>query len=152
MKKMPLLFLAGLLVCGFSACSNVSEIIAGELKVALSKIERAGDGTVQVTWRVENPNVVSYLISKGTHKIMLNGTLVGTIVQDTPLGVPANNQLERTGLLVPAGPAAGPVIEQAMAQGSAAYRVESTVMLLILDDKFEKVHLTRSGTVPVLAK
>lgn len=152
MKKMPLLFLAGLLICGFSACSNVSEIIAGELKVALAKIERTGNGTVQVTWVVENPNVVSYLISKGTHKIMLNGTLVGTIVQDTPLGVPANTQLERTGLLVLAGPAAGPVIDLALAQGSVAYRVDSTVYLLILDDKFEKVHLTRSGTVVVAAK
>ncbi len=152
MKKMPFLLLAGLLICGFSACSNVSEIIAGELKVALAKIERTGNGTVQVTWVVENPNVVSYLISKGTHKIMLNGTLVGTIVQDTPLGVPANTRLERTGLLVPAGPAASPIINQAVSQGSAAYRVDSTVFLLILDDKFEKVHLTRSGTVAVGAK
>lgn len=152
MKKLPLLLLTGLLVCSFSACTNVSQIIAGELRVALSRIERAGDGTVQVTWRVENPNVVSYLISKGTHKIMLNGTLVGTIVQDTPLGVPANNQLERTGLLVAAGPGAGPIIDQAVTQGSAAYQVESTVMILILDDKFEKVRLTRSGTVPVVAK
>ena len=95
MKKLTRLLLAVLLASSLSSCSNVSEIIAGELKVALSKIERAGDGTVQVTWRVENPNVVSYLISKGTHKIMLNGTLVGTIVQDTPMGIPASNQLER---------------------------------------------------------
>jgi len=152
MKKMPLLLLAGLLICGFSACSNTSAIIAGELKVALSKIERAGDGNVQVTWVVENPNVVPYLISKGTHKVMLNGTPVGTIVQDTPLGVPANNRLERTGSLVLAGPAAGPIIDQAVSQGSAAYLVDSTVFLLILDDKFEKVHLTRSGSVAVVAK
>jgi len=152
MKKLSLLLLAGLLIGGFSACSNTSEIIAGELKVALSKIERAGDGTIQVTWAVENPNVVSYLVSKGTHKVTLNGTLVGTIVQDTPLGVPANNKQERTGLLVLAGPAAAPVIDQALAQGSAAYRVDSTILLLILDDKFEKVHLTRSGSVAVVAK
>ena len=152
MKKLTRLLLAVLLASSLSSCSNVSEIIAGELKVALSKIERAGDGTVQVTWRVENPNVVSYLISKGTHKIILNGTLVGTIVQDTPMGIPASNQLERTGLLVTAGQATGPIIDQAVAQGSAAYRVDSTVFLLILDDKFEKVHLTRSGTVAMVAK
>ena len=152
MKKTCALFLAGLLICSFSACSNVSEIIAGELKVALAKIERTGDGSVQVTWVVENPNVVSYLVSKGTHRIMLNGTLIGTIVQDLPLGVPANSQLERTGLLVPAGPAAGAVIDQAVQQGSAAYQVDSTVILLILDDKFEKVRLARSGTVAVVAK
>lgn len=152
MKKLSLFLLAGLLAGGFSACSNVSQIIAGELKVALAKIERTGDGTVHVTYRVDNPNVVSYLISRGTHKIFLNGTLAGTMVDDTPLGIPANNQMERSGLLVVAGPAARPLIDQAVAQGSATYRVESTIILLILDDKFEKVHLTRSGTVPVVAK
>jgi len=152
MKKLPLLLLAGLLVCGFSACSNVSEVIVGDLKFAPVKIERAGDGTVQVTLRVDNPNVVSYLISKATHKVMLNGTLVGTLIQDAPLGVPANNQEVRTMTLVPAGPAASPIIAQAVAQGSATYRLDSTIMLLILDDQFEKVHLTRSGTVSVTAK
>lgn len=152
MKKTCALFLAGLLLCSFSACSNTSEIIAGELKIALAKVERMGDGSVQVTWVVQNPNVVSYLISKGSHKVMLNGTQVGTIVQDLPLGVPANNQLERTGLLVPAGPAAAAVIDQAVQQGSAAYQLDSTIYLLILDDKFEKLRLTRSGTVAVVAK
>jgi hypothetical protein len=152
MKKLSLLLWAGLLIVGFSACSNTPAIIAGELQVALAKIERAGDGSVQATWVVENPNVVSYLISKSTHKVMLNGTLVGTIAQDTPLGVPAGNRVERTGLLVTAGPAAATIIDQALAQGSAAYRVDSSVILLILDDKYEKVHLTRSGTVAVVAK
>lgn len=152
MKKFSLLLWAGLLIGGFSACSNTPAIIAGELKVALAKVERAGDGTVQVTWVVENPNVVSYLVSKSTHKIMLNGTLVGTIAQDSPLGVPASNRVERSGALVTAGPAAAAVIDQALAQGSAAYRVDSTILLLILDDKFEKVHLTRSGSVAVVAK
>ena len=39
-----------------------------------------------------------------------------------------------------------------LAHGSAAYQVDSTILLLILDDKFEKVHLTRSGSVAVVAK
>jgi LEA14-like dessication related protein len=152
MKKLSLLLLAVLLVFGYSACTSTAEIIAGDLKVALARIERAADGTVQVTWRVDNPNVVSYLISKGTHKILLNGTLVGTIVQDKPLGVPPHAQMERTGVLAPANPAAATIIAQAVTQGSAAYRVDSTIMLLILDDEFEKVHITYSGTVPVVAK
>jgi len=152
MKKLSLLLLAVLLACGFSACSSTSDIIAGDLKVALSRIERAGDGTIQMTWRVDNPNVVSYLVSKGTHKILLNGTLVGNIVQDTPLGVPSHAQLERTTTFVPVNPAAVAVIDQAVAQGSAAYHVDSTMVLLIIDDKFEKIHVTYSGTVPVVAK
>lgn len=152
MKKLPLLLLAGLLVFGFSACTSTTQIIAGDLRVELARIERGGDGGVQVTWRVRNPNVVSYLLSKTSHKITLNGSIVGTVVDNLPLGVPAQNQMERTGMLVPASPAAGSVIDQAVAQGSAAYGMESVVMLLIIDDKFEKIKFTASGTVPVVAK
>ncbi len=149
MKKLPLLLLAGLLICGFSACTSTSEIIAGGLKVELTRIERGGDGAVHVTWRVGNPNVVSYLLSKCSHKITLNGTVVGTVVEASPLGVPAQNQVERTGVLVTANPAARPVIDQAVAQGSATYRMDSDLFILIVDEKIEKAQLTGSGTVPV---
>jgi hypothetical protein len=107
---------------------------------------------VHAVWRVDNPNVVSYLVAKGTHKVLLNGKLVGTIVQDQPLGVPAQTKFERTSVLTVANPAADAIIDQALAHGSADYRVESTIMLLILDDQYEKIHLTYTGTVPVIAK
>jgi LEA14-like dessication related protein len=152
MKKLPLLLLATLVLSCFSACTSTTDIIAGDLKVALTRIERAGDKTVHVIWRVDNPNVVSYLVSKGTHKILLNGTLVGTIVQDQPLGIPAQTKLERTSVLTLANPAAEAIIDQALAHGSADYRVESNIMLLIIDDKFEKIRLTYTGNVPVVAK
>lgn len=152
MKKLTLLLLAGLLIGGFCACTSTSEIIAGDLKVAMSRIERMGDGTVHAYWRVDNPNVVAYLVSKGTHKILLNGTLLGTIIQDKPLGVPAQTKLERSSTVTLVGPAANQVLDQAIARGSAEYRVESTIVLLIIDEQFEKVRRTYSGTVPVIAK
>jgi LEA14-like dessication related protein len=152
MKKLPLLLLASLLLTYFSACTSTTNVIAGDLKVALTRIERGSDKTVHAIWRVDNPNVVSYLVSKGTHKVLLNGTLIGTIIQDQPLGIPAQTKFERTSVLTLANPAAEAIIDQALAHGSADYRVESTIMLLIIDDQFEKIRLTYTGTVPVVAK
>lgn len=156
MKKLFPLFLAGILAGilagSFSACASKSAVIAGDLKIVLSRIERERDGTLQVSWQVDNPNVVSYLFSKGVHKIMLNGTYIGTITQNDPLGIPANTKLERTVSLVPHDSVAKSTIDQAVIQGTASYLVESTVMLLIIDDDFEKIHFTRSGTVPIVSK
>ncbi len=148
---LPPLLLALVLVCGFSACSN-PEFIASGIKLELTKIERASDGSVQVAWRVGNPNVFPYLLSKTSHKIKLNGVLVGVVTDNSPLGIPAQDHAECTGVLTPANPAAGATIEQAIAQGSAAYRLDSSVFVLLLDDKSEKVLMTSSGTVAVTTK
>jgi hypothetical protein len=152
MKKILLPLLAVFaLICGFTACGSTDFLTAG-LKIELSSIERASDGAVRVTWRVQNPNVFSYLLDKTSHKLSLNGTLVGTITDNSPLGVPAQSHAERTEILTPTKPPAGTVIDQAVAQGSASYRLDSTLNVLLLDDKFEKISLTGSGTVPVTAK
>lgn len=152
MKKiLPPLLLALVLVCGFTACGSPESLTAG-LKLELTGVERAADGTVRVTWRVQNPNVFSYLLDKTFHKLSLNGTLVGTITDNSPLGVPAQSRAERTAVLTPAKPPAAAVIDQAVNQGSAAYRLDSILNVLLLDDKFEKRPLSASGTVPVIAK
>ena len=152
MKKiLPPLLLTLVLICGFTACSSPESLTAG-LKIELTGVERAGDGTVRVTWRVQNPNVFSYLLDKTSHKLSLNGTLVGTITDNSPFGVPAQSHAERTGVLSPAKPPAGTVIDHAVTQGSAAYRLNSILNVLLLDDKFEKIPLAASGTVPVTAK
>jgi hypothetical protein len=146
----PLLF-ALVLLCGFTACGAPTYITAGA-KIAATSVERTGDGTVRVTWRVENPNVASYLLARTSHKLSLNGTLVGTLTDTSPFGVPAQSQVERTTVLTPVNPPADAVLQQAVAQGSAAYRLDSTVHLLIVEDKTERIPLTHSGTVPVTAK
>ncbi len=152
MKKIlfPLL-LAVVLVCGFTACGSPESLTAG-LKLELTGIERAGDGTVRVMWSVQNPNVFSYVLDKTSHKLSLNGTLVGTITDNSRMGVPAQSHAERTGVLTPAKPPAAAVIDQAVNRGSAAYRLDSIVNVLLLDDKFEKRSLAASGTVTVTAK
>ena len=150
-NPLPPLLLALVLVCGFTACGAPTYITAG-LKIEATGIERAADGTVRVTWRVQNPNVAAYLLARTAHKLSLNGTLVGTLTDTSPFGVPAQNHAERTGLMTPVNPPADAVLQQAVAQGSAAYRLDSTVHLLIVEDKTEKIPLTNSGTVPVTAK
>jgi hypothetical protein len=150
-KPLPRLLLALVLVCGFTACGAPTYITAG-ISIEATRIERAGDGTVRVTWHVKNPNVSAYLLARTNHKLSLNGTLVGTLSDTSPFGVPPQNQAERTTILTPVNPPADAVLQQAVAQGSAAYRLDSTVHLLIVEDKTEKIPLTHSGTVTVTAK
>jgi len=150
MKRILPLLLALVLVCGFTACNSMDVIAAG-LKVELTGIERAGDGTVHVAWRVQNPNVFPYLLHRTVHKVSLNGTLVGTLTDESPFAVPAQSQAEHTGVLTLAK-SGGTALDQAVAQGSVAYRLDSVVTVLLLDDKFEKIPLNSSGTVTVTAK
>lgn len=145
------LLLALILVCGFTACGAPTFITAG-IRIEATRIERAGDGTVRVIWRVENPNVTSYLLEKSNHKLSLNGTLVGTFTDTVRFGVPARNHAERSSILTPVNPPAETVLAQAIAQGSATYHLDSMVHLLIVDDQIERIPLTHSGTVPVSAK
>lgn len=150
-NPLPPLLLALVLVCGFTACGAPTYMTAG-IKIEATAIERAGDGTVRVSWRVGNPNVTSYLLEKTAHKLSLNGTLVGTFADTTRLGVPPQSQAERTGILTIDNPAAEAILQQAVARGSAAYRLDSMIHLLIVEDKTEKIPLTHSGTVTVTTK
>lgn len=146
------LLLLSLVLGGLTSCTSNSVIIATGLRIELVQVQRSPDGTVQVTWRFQNPNVVSYLFSKVSLRIAMDGMQIGTIQDNAPLGLPASNHADRTGTLVPAGPSANQVIEQALARGSAPYRVDSTVWVLIVDDEMEKIPLSRTGSVPVTAK
>lgn len=145
--------LAALLLAAFASChAGDSEIIARGLQIELVQVERAADGTVQVTWRMKNPNVVPYLVDHAAHKITLGGTLLGTVNDTARLGLPPQSQAERTNPLTPAGPDAAGRVAQLAGQGTATYQVDSTVFLLIVDDDIIKSVLTGTGSVPVTAK
>lgn len=147
----PLLLLS-VVLAGLTGCSSASKTIATGLRVELTRVERDSSGAVHVTWRVHNPNIVSYVFSKSSHKLSLDGTVVGTIEDAAPLGVPKLTPGERTATLNLAGPGAGHVIDGAAARGSAAYRLDSVLWVLIIDDEVEKIGLDAAGSVPVLAK
>lgn len=152
MKKFltPLLG-AALFTLFATGCSSTNTLMVG-LKTELTGIARAGDGTVQVSWRVVNPNIVSYLVAEADQRIYLDGVLVGTSKDREPVAVPAQSKTDRTSALVPAGAAAERTLAAALKAGSAAYRLESSVTIRLYGDTTEKSTLTASGTVPVTAR
>lgn len=152
MKKLlaPLfLLLAGLWLGG---CSNIAEISTSGLQADLVRLQRAGNGEIRVTWRVRNPNIVAYVLTKSSLRISLDGAPVGVVTDPTRFGVPPMNQIEQTTVFVPNGPAAADLINRAIAKGSANYSFEATVWMLVVDDKSEKFTLTGSGTIPTSAE
>jgi len=147
----PFLALGALLV--LAACGiNNSEIISRGLRIAVTKIERTDTGAYQVTWEVQNPNVVSYVVDHSEHQIYLDGTLVGTVAKKGRQGVPLQAKAEGVDPLTPANPAAADKLAQLIGQAPAAYRVDSTIWVLLQDDETSKSRLSSTGTVAVTAK
>ncbi len=151
-RSLTPLFLLALLASIFTACVNSSRIIATGLEAKLTSIVRSSDGTVTASWHVNNPNIVSYLFSRVASKIYLNGSYVGALVSEDPLGIPANSEVDRSGIITGGDAAAARVISDAITHGSATYRVDTQITIRIYDDTIEKSSLTNSGTVPVTAK
>jgi hypothetical protein len=152
MKKLlaPLFLLLAAL--GLGGCSNIAVISTSGLQADIVSLQRTGGGEVRVTWRVRNPNVVAYVLTKTSMRLSLDGAPVGLVTDNTRLGVPTMNLVEQTSVLVPNGPAAVDIINRAIAKGSADYSFEATVWMLVVDDKSEKFSLTGNGTIPVTAE
>ena len=147
----PVLLLTLLAACVLG-CRNTSVIIATGLRVELTAITNNADGTVSASWRMVNPNIASYLLSSTSHKVYLNGVLLGTITDHEPLGVPASTSVDRASKLGAGDAAASRTLAEAMTKGSGNYRVDSQIVIRIYDETVEKATLTNSGTVPVVAK
>lgn len=152
MKKLfaPLLLTLAFLLLG--GCANNMAVITAGLRADLVRLQRADNGDIRVTWRVRNPNVVGYVLTKQAIKVSIDGVPIGTVNSEERIGIPATNQAERTNVLTVASPAARQAIEQALARGSANYDLNATIWLLIVDDDIEKFSLTNSGTVPAGAE
>ena len=148
MKKFLIPFFLLLLLAG---CSSNNVITVG-LKVELTSIACGGDGTTQVAWRIVNPNIASYLVDGTTHRIYLNGTLVGTINDKEAVAIPAQNNANRTAKLLSAGTTGERALTDALAAGSASYRTESTVVIRLYGDATDKSSLSSTGKVTVMAK
>lgn len=152
MKKLlaPLFLLLAALWLG--GCANVAEVSTSGLQADLVRLQRTGGGEIRVTWRVRNPNVVAYVLTKSAFRLSLDGAPVGLVTDTTRVGVPSMNLVEQTAVLVPNGLAAADIINRAIAKGSANYTFEATLWMLVMDDKSEKFTLTASGTIPATAE
>jgi hypothetical protein len=147
----PFLALGAMFLLTACGMSN-SSIISNGLRIALTKIERTAGGSYEITWELQNPNVVAYVVDRSEHKIYLDDVLVGTVSKKTRQGVPLQERAVGTDSLTVASPAAGEKLTQALAQSPLPYRVESTIWVLLADDEISKSSLSSSGTVSVTAK
>jgi LEA14-like dessication related protein len=136
-----------------ASCSTLeNRTIAVGLRVELTGITRTANGDTEVSWRLGNPNIVPYLLAETTHRIFLNGALVGELKNREAIAVPAQSSIEGTVRLVPAGAAAERVLNEALAAGSATYRTETELVIRLYGDETDKGKLIGSGTVKVTAK
>ena len=147
MKRILSPFFLLLLLAG---CS--SNTITVGLKVELMNITRSSDGTTQVSWRLVNPNIASYLVDETTQRIYLNGTLAGTIKEHEAVAIPAQSYANRTTRLVTAGTTGERALAEAIAAGSANYRTETAITIRLYGDSLDKSSLTSAGKVTVIAK
>jgi hypothetical protein len=137
-----------ILTAFLAGCGGPNTTTVG-LKIELTSVARQTDGRAQVTWRVVNPNIVPYLLARTTHRVYLDGVLVGSLDDREVLAIPAQANQERTTVLISAGPAAERALAAAAAAGSAAYRVETNVLVRLYGETTDKGELRGAGTVPV---
>ncbi|RXK54669.1 hypothetical protein ESB00_01875 [Oleiharenicola lentus] len=147
MKKLfaPLLLALGVLFV--AGCSSNMQIITAGLRAELLRLQRLPGGDVQVTWKVSNPNVVPYVITRANLKISLEGKAVGELTEPRRFAVPAQNLAEQTSVLSAASVTDAALLEQALSRGSASYDLNATIWILMLEDKEEKFRADASGTV-----
>ena len=154
MKKLLTPFVLLLLGCLLfpSGCNNTGRIVVAGLRVETTGLERSSDGTTRVTWRMVNPNIAPYLLTRVSQKVFLNNTLVGTILDKEAMAVPAQDHASRTSRLVPAGPAADRLIAEAVGQGPVSYRMEAELMIQLYGETIEKGEISGAGSVKVTGK
>ncbi|MDQ5977087.1 MAG: hypothetical protein QG602_59, partial [Verrucomicrobiota bacterium] len=79
MKKLFAPLLLSLAVLFVAGCSSNMQIVTAGLRAELLRLQRMPSGDVQVTWRVNNPNVVPYVITRANLKVSLDGKAVGEL-------------------------------------------------------------------------
>ena len=152
MKKFLTPFFLAALFATLAGCSSNTSNTTTGVKLELTGLARATDGSTQVAWRVVNPNIISYLLAEASHRIYLDGVLIGTVNDRDPVAIPAQAHVDLTSRLTVAGLAAERTLAAAAAAGSGAYRVESTILMRLYGDITDKSSLSAAGKVPVTAK
>ena len=143
------IFLLVSLVSFLTGCANSSKIMSTGLKIELTEIRQTTDGGISVAWHVKNENIVPYLLSRIVHKIHLNGAYLGQLETNSALAIPANTNTGTTTVLSGAGAEASRAVTAAASSGTASYKVDTKITILIYGDTTEKADLSNSGQVAV---
>lgn len=124
------------LLVSLAGCSSPIPVGLG---IELASLDPAGG---KATIRYLNPSVVAYNVERSSHRVYLDGKLAGTVEIKAPIGIPQQRNLEQSGTFVAEKGASLPT-------GSASYRVESTLTLVLYGENLQTSKLSGSGTVVV---
>lgn len=136
--KNTFLALCAAIACLFTlaACSTTTPVSLG---IELAGIDRS---TGRATLRLLNPGVVAYNVASSKHRVFIDGKAVGTVEVKAPEGVPAQRNVEQTGIFVPEKGAS-------IASGQSSYRLESVLTLTLYGENTQQTKISGSGTVIV---
>lgn len=124
-------FLFGSLLLWASGCSSASDRLKG-LSADLSEVKISPTG-VTISVRYINETVVPIALSGSRHELQLNGTSIGDVRSDKPVGVQKLSSVTQEIPLT--DPKAAERVRQLGGSGQVRYRLQSTLQILAGDDK-----------------
>ena len=148
MKQFFIRLALALTFAALAGCNSDKPGLVG-FKPELLKIERDGHGGATAIWQIVNPNIATYNVAESSHKIFVNGRYLGRAVTKEPTGVPRQTNITQSAPI--ALERDGAAILDA-AGNSGAYRIESSLLLLIYSTTTEKFSVTNAGTVRITGK
>ncbi len=137
----PLLCLVSLVsLVVLPGCRSVGKLGGVTVSVvALRSMESGGaaHGQVAMNLRFTNENVVPVGISRARHKLFLNGTLAGEVMNESPLGLPPLTSLSQD-VTLPLTATAPAALRELAQRPQTSYRIES---ILYVDAGEEKMDI-----------
>lgn len=149
MKLIPLL-LSALLGCCLllTGCSTVSEV--NGITASVDGFRKYDSSPVQtkaiMILRFTSENTRGIGFSGSTHRVYLNGTLVGTAVNKNPIGLPPLESITQDVVIDLVNPAAVKQAKAIAGDNPSRYRVESVLQFTIGEEK-EQIKSAFEGTV-----
>ncbi len=139
-----ILLLSALSCLVFSGC-NSSKADLGEIGISLVDIKPGSGATAGetiVTLRFVNENIVPFGVNSSTHRLLLNGTLVGRAVNATPFGLAPMNMTTRDIILQVENPSALSQFGRSGRATAVTYQLENEIIAMRGDTR----HRLRSKT------
>jgi len=150
MKLIPLL-LCSLLGCCLllAGCSTTASEVSG-ITVSVDGFRKYDASPVQtkaiMILRFTSENTRAIGFSESTHRIYLNGSLVGTAVNNKPIGLPPLMSVTQDVVVDLVNPAVVKQAKAAAGDNPSRYRVESVLRFVLAEEKVQ-IKSVYDGTV-----
>jgi LEA14-like dessication related protein len=137
--KTRLLRLVSLALCLSGLAGCLSHHTFGGLAVTIVSLKPAAatapEAQTMLTLHYANENVMAVGITSSTHRLFLNGSPVGTVVNATPVGVPAMAATTQEVSVKFENPALVRQLANAAGAKTTGYRLESDLLVMAADEK-----------------